>query len=98
MGYLKTLFQQALEHRESENREVLIKATIDDAIWEKLQLAKDTAAELEGEPILRLCCSLCLSSFLPPSLPPSVPPSLSLSLPPFFPLSLSCSPLTYMNL
>ena len=48
-GYRRTMFQQALEYEsEQAGKEEVARDTVELAVWEKLQLASETQAELQG--------------------------------------------------
>ena len=49
MGHRKTLLQQALQYEgEVAGREEVTHEMVEEALWEKLQLSRDTEAELQG--------------------------------------------------
>lgn len=52
-GYRKTMLRQALEYESQQaEKEEVTAETVERALWEKLQLARDMDTELEGWPFL----------------------------------------------
>ena len=49
-GHRKALVQQATQYeREQADKEEISQEMVEEAMWEKLQLARDTQAELQGQ-------------------------------------------------